>query len=185
VLVAGYLGAQAYVTKGLADTARITANETSRDVKQRQSIHDKTVEIVGDPNNGIVGRDNELAEIATELEVRAAAGATLLAVDRALRNSMPADLWITKQTMKIDRDQTPGLGAREVARPILHITGRGREGAMQIEEAFRTFMARLTETLGVAPVVGQAKSSSKGFDFQIHLNLVPIAAPAASAEGGK
>jgi type IV pilus assembly protein PilM len=180
VLAAGYLGAEAYFTSALATDARTTANAVSREVKQRQAVNDKTLEILGDPNNGVPGRNAELAEIATELEVRAAAGASLLAVDRALRNLLPSDLWITKEIMKIDRDAArPDLGAKDLPRPIVHLIGKGREGAEKIEQTFPNFTARLTEALGVAPVQ-MFKKGSTGFEFELFIDLVPVASAAAA-----
>ena len=142
VLAAGYLGAEAYFTSALATDARTTANAVSREVKQRQAVNDKTLEILGDPNNGVPGRNAELAEIATELEVRAAAGASLLAVDRALRNLLPSDLWITKEIMKIDRDAArPDLGAKDLPSPDRppHRQGArgGREDRADLPELHR------------------------------------------------
>lgn len=182
VLAVGFLGAQAVLTKGLADDARQTASEVARDVKQRQGVHDKVVDLVGDSDGGIPGKIPNLVAVATELEGRAATGATLLTIDRALRTWMPADLWITKLTLKVDRDAAhPDLGAVQTPRPIVHVVGRGREGAERVEQAFQGFTTKLADVLGVRPVQ-LFKASSKGFEFELFLNLVPIAPPSPQAK---
>jgi hypothetical protein len=177
VFAVACLGAQAYITKNLADDARLTANEVAREVKQRQTVHDKAVELVGDLDNGIGGKIPNLAALATDLEGRAAAGASLLAIDRALREWMPPDHWVTKLTMKLDKDPAhPDLGAIEAPRPILHLVGRGREGAERVEQAFQGFTTKLSEALGVR-LVQLAKNTAKGLEFELYINLVPVTPP--------
>jgi type IV pilus assembly protein PilM len=184
VLAVGYLGAEFFVGRALASDARTVASEVGREAKKRSDVHEKAVKLIGDASRDLRGRMYETFDQATDLELRAACGPSLMILDQALRAILPADFWITKFELKVDRDPRPQLGAAGVRRPILYIKGRGRQGAEKINDSFKAFTMKLAELLHSEPV--QVPSvSSKGFEFEIFINLVPIALPAPDEKTGK
>lgn len=179
-LAALYLGADFLTGRSLASEARDIAIDVSDKARKRMDVHEKTVKLLGDAEREIRGRNTQLAESATELEWRVAAGASLLAVDRALRNFLPHDFWIAKMQLKVDKDPRPQLGATTTRRPIIYIKGRGRQGAEKVNESFAAFSTRLSEVLG-SSFVQTTNLSNKGFEFELFINLIPVdAAPSAT-----
>lgn len=176
VLAAGYLVADAVVTANLRSESTAAASVAQREAKQKKGVHEQAVQLAG--TEGTPGRNAALADAATEYEGRAAVGASLLAVDRALRQHLPSDLWITKIRVALDRDaQHPNVQAVDLARPIVTIEGRGREGAEKVEQVFQTLTTKLVEQF---PSMGfwQAPRRAKGFEFTLWINLAPAAKPA-------
>ncbi len=177
-IAALYLGAELMVTRTLAVDSREVARVAVAEAKKRRDVHDRAVKLVGDED--VKGRNAALADASSELELRAARGATLLAVDRALRQFLHPDLWVTRVRMQVEKSTHPDLGAAEIRRPIVTISGRGREGAERIDHSFILSTTKIAEQFpGVVPVQS-AKTTSKGFEWELQLCLVPVRAAEAT-----
>jgi len=171
-LAAVYLGVDAVITKGLRDDAVVEASAAQSEAKKRKAIHEQTAALVG--TEAAPGRNTALAEAATEYEGRVALGASLLAVDRALRQLLPSDLWITKIRAAVERDdQHPDVNAKDLARPLITVEGRGREGAERIEQVFQTFTTKLRELFPTMGFWQGPRRTAKGFEFTLVINLAP------------
>lgn len=175
-----YLGAEFAVGQSLASDAREISTSVTSEARKKTEVHEKAVKLIGDPGREIKGRIVALSEAATELELRAATGASVAAMDRALRLLLPPDFWITKLQLKVDKDSRPQLGALDTRRPILYIKGRGRQGAERINESFAAFTTKLSTLLGTQ-VVQMPNTTAKGFEFELYVNLVPVVPPSADA----
>ncbi|MFN0206715.1 MAG: pilus assembly protein PilM [Planctomycetota bacterium] len=185
-LATAYLGAELLIGKALASDAREIATAEAREMKKRSDVHEKTVKLVGDAGREIKGKNSEQAELATELELRAAAGPSLVIFDRALRSILPPDFWITKFELRMDKDPRPQLGAAETRRPILYIKGRGRQDVQKINESFGAFTTKISELLRAEPIQNPSISKSgSGFEFELFMNLVPVSRPAPAADGAE
>lgn len=182
-LAAVYLGAEFAMGQSLAADAKEISGEVSREAKKRTDIHEKAIKLIGDSGREIKGRNTTLSEAAADLELRAASGASILALDRALRLILPPDFWITKLELKVDKDPRPQLAALDARRPIVHIKGRGRTGAERVNEAFAMFTTKLAELLRTQ-VVQFPLSKDKGFEFELFVNLVPLTQPEGAEQKG-
>jgi len=170
------LGAEAVVRKGLGDDAARVAADSMREAKQIRDIHDKTLKLVGGAE--VAGANPALAETATDLELRASIGQSLLLLDRGLRHGLHPDLWVVKTALKIDKSPLPDLKTGDLRRPLIIVSGRGREGAERIDTSFRSSTEKLTEMFPGLGMVQTSKMSQKGFEWEITLNFFPVAPPA-------
>ncbi len=184
VLALAYLGWHALDAKKRHDALAKTARLAKVQVDRVKKTHSRTKRVV-ESNADNAARLVELQRLAVPLF-------GTIRVLRAVRATLPQDLWLTKLSSEISaapwvretsvpkkdsKDTTPTRRARKTAkRPVVHVFGRGIAITdRSLQDTFGRFKSAL-EAHGV-PVRAARAGTTNGFTFDFKVDYLDVAQP--------
>jgi len=179
VLALGFLGFQAWRTKGALDAARARAVALEQQYKKVSGLHRKAEELALE--------NARLAKLGRELHAAKGSGEQVARTLDWLRADLPREFWVTQLTSDFRADPELGV-ARGAEKPIVSIVGKAREGTNSLPQLYEQFLGKLRARLpeGVIP---KEKLAPNGARFTLDLTLFapPPAdtSDAAGTTGGK
>ncbi len=174
VLALGFLGFQAWRTKGDLDAARARAVALEQQYKKVSGLHRKAEEMALE--------NARLAKLGRELHAAKGSGEQVARTLDWLRADLPREFWVTQLTSDFRADPELGV-ARGAEKPIVSIVGKAREGSNSLPQLYEQFLGKLRARLpeGVIP---KEKLAPNGARFTLDLTLfAPPPADAADAAG--
>lgn len=131
VLAVGYLGWDAWRTRGELQRVRDLARAAESQYKRASETSRKAEELVLE--------NQRLAGFAKELLATKGSGEQLARVIALMQTELPADFWVTQ--LSTDRRADPELGiARGEEQPVVSVTGRAREGTNSLATLYEGFV---------------------------------------------
>lgn len=176
VLALGYLGWDAWRTKGELQRVRDQAKTADAAYKRASETHRKAEELAAE--------NERMQAFARELHVTKGSGEQLARVVSILSKELPSDFWITQ--LSTDRRADPDLGvARGAEQPIVSVIGNAREGTNSLAAQYEAFVQGLRSKLPPGARIKERPSQS-GAKFTLDVTLFAPpepkdAAPASSS----
>jgi hypothetical protein len=131
VLALGWLGFDAWNTAQRLQVARRRAGDLGTQLARAEKTHRKTEELIG--------QNEKLALLASQLEYTAGSGEQLARTLDLLEGHLPDEFWLTQ--LATDWKADPELGVpRGAERPILAIGGKAREGTNSLAALYQGFI---------------------------------------------
>jgi len=171
VLCLSFLGLRAFRYKSQLTELEGTRARLAREYQKVERTDRETA--------GLLKENERLAEEADQLFALAGGGEQLARALDALERDLPQDFWVESLQLKWEFDSELGVERGE-ERPILHVSGRSREGTDSPALLFQEFCAALQRRL---PEV-RLKQRMGESDFKLDLcALAPPRASEPAAEG--
>lgn len=177
-LAAGAVGVLVLVGAGLTakenvDTARAALAKVRGKVRRVEKLHSETEKLIA--------ANARTRDLIARLRERAVPLDGSLRALRALRDTLPGELWLTSFGVERSSRRT---GSRREVKPIVKIEGAGKPvGGRDHGAAYREFRKRFTEHPLIAPYAVTARTdeaTSERTSFTVEIDFLPEPATPAS-----